>query len=164
MGFVAIVLVALAVYGGLYFSTRANAALHNVRPAAVARHTKSSTITLHAAKVGKYGTILVNQAGHALYVFAPDGAKKVNCNSSCQSYWPPFVGPAHGDAKAGAGVKQSLIGSDPNPATKGRIVTYNGWPLYTYLGDSAADEATGQDIDESGGYWWVMRASGKLVK
>lgn len=121
-------------------------------------------VTVKAEKVGSLGTVLVSSGGYALYVFAPDNAKKVTCNSDCQSIWPPEVAPASGDATAGPGVKQSLIGSLPNPATGGRIVTYDGWPLYTYVADHAPGQATGQNLDLNGGYWWVITPSGKLIK
>jgi hypothetical protein len=60
---------------------------------------------------------------------------------------------------AGPGVKSSLLGSDPDPAG-GRVVTYNGWPLYTYASDIQSGMATGQGLDLSGGKWYVMRTSG----
>ena len=40
------------------------------------------------------------------------------------------------------------------------MVTYNGWPLYTYTGDVEAGQATGQAIDLNGGPWYVLRPSG----
>ena len=36
--------------------------------------------------------------------------------------------------KAAGTAKQRLLGSDRDPAG-GRVVTYHGWPLYTYVGD-----------------------------
>jgi len=41
------------------------------------------------------------------------------------------------------------------------LVTYNGWPLYTYTQDGSPDEDSGQNILLNGGYWWVLRADGK---
>ncbi len=119
-------------------------------------------IYIRAANVKKVGSVLVNGAGRVLYVFAPDGAKKVTCNLTCQGYWPAVTVPAGAVVKAQGAVEQRLLGTDPNPATHERVVTYNGWPLYTYLGDSAPSEDTGQNIDLSGGYWWVMHPNGKI--
>jgi hypothetical protein len=56
-----------------------------------------------------------------------------------------------------------LLGSDPDP-TGGRVVTYNKWPLYTWLGDRAAGQATGQAVNANGGLWYVLNASGTPVK
>ena len=36
--------------------------------------------------------------------------------------------------------------------------TYDGHPLYTYIGDSAPGQARGNKIDLNGGYWYEVRA------
>jgi len=43
-------------------------------------------------------------------------------------------------------------------------LTVNGWPMYTYAGDAAAGDATGQGKNLSGGLWWVVDPSGAWVK
>jgi hypothetical protein len=53
--------------------------------------------------------------------------------------------------------------SDPDPSG-GWVVTYNGWPLYTYRSDVEPGSDNGQDIDLNGGYWYVIRPSGEPVK
>ena len=45
----------------------------------------------------------------------------------------------------------------------GRVITYQGWPLYTYLGDASPGHAAGQGKNDDGGYWYVMRPSGQIV-
>lgn len=55
------------------------------------------------------------------------------------------------------------IGSDPNPSG-GRVVTYAGWPLYTYVADSSPGSHAGQGVNLNGGLWYVMSASGKAIK
>ena len=143
-------------------SAAASVAQAGSRTAASPR-SRTIIIYVRAAKVGKLGSVLVNGAGRVLYVFAPDGGKKkVTCDASCQSFWPAATVPAHAVVKALGAVKQRLIGTALNPVTHELVVTYNGWPLYTYLGDSRPDEATGQNIDLSGGYWWVMNPNGKI--
>jgi len=56
-------------------------------------------------------------------------------------------------------LRASLLGSDPDPGG-GRVVTYHGWPLYTYENDAQPGQATGQAIDNDGGQWYVLRPSG----
>jgi hypothetical protein len=63
---------------------------------------------------------------------------------------------------AGPGVRPGLLGSLPNPGG-GRVVTYHGWPLYTYLGDAGPGHAGGQREDDDGGFWYVMRPSGQFA-
>jgi predicted lipoprotein with Yx(FWY)xxD motif len=121
----------------------------------------NASVRIDTAKIGKLGTVLVTSTGHVLYMFQPDKHTKVACNSDCQSIWPPLVAPKTGVAKATGKAKQSLIGSYKNPYDGRRIVTYYGWPLYTYVTDRAPDAANGQNVDLDGGYWWVIRADGK---
>jgi predicted lipoprotein with Yx(FWY)xxD motif len=65
-------------------------------------------------------------------------------------------------AAVGAGVSAGLLGTVPDPGG-GRVVTYHGWPLYTYLGDASPGHAAGQGKNDDGGYWYVMRPSGQIV-
>jgi len=44
-----------------------------------------------------------------------------------------------------------------------RVVTYAGWPLYTYAGDVAAGEANGQGLNLNGDSWFVMNPAGKAL-
>ncbi len=108
------------------------------------------------------GAVLVNAEGHTLYTFGPDQRSKVTCVSSCASLWPPLK-LASGETAAGSPqLKGSLLGSDPDPEG-GRVVTYAGWPLYTYAADATAGQDNGQAIATSGGRWYVITPSGKVV-
>ncbi len=108
-------------------------------------------------------SVLVNSQGLTLYTFAPDQAKKVTCTGSCAQVWPPLKIPAGQKASASAGVKASLVSSVPDPSG-GRVVTYNGWPLYTYKGDHAAGADGGQGLNLNGGVWWVIGPSGTPIR
>jgi predicted lipoprotein with Yx(FWY)xxD motif len=119
-------------------------------------------IMVEAAPVGKLGTVLVTNKGFALYMFAPDAARHVTCTGGCATAWPPLLVQAGQTIAAGPGVRPGLLGTDPNPGG-GRVVTYHGWPLYTYLGDAAAGHAAGQAADDDGGDWYVLRPSGQIV-
>jgi predicted lipoprotein with Yx(FWY)xxD motif len=122
----------------------------------------TASVKVMVRKVPKLGSILVDSKGHTLYMFVPDKQKKVTCVKICAAVWPPLklVGKK---AVAGNGVKASLLGSDKNPAG-GRVVTYNKWPLYTYVSDLAPGQAKGQALNLNGGYWYVLSPSGKLIK
>lgn len=121
-----------------------------------------SSVKVQARKLPKLGEVLVSASGRTLYVFAPDKASKVSCSASCQSVWPPLAAPASGKAAAIAPLNSALIGSDPNPVG-GRVVTYDGWPLYTFVGDSGPGTANGQGKVLNGGTWHVISPSGKPV-
>src|SRR5436853_91909 len=63
----------------------------------------------------------------------------------------------------GRQAKAALLGSDRNPAG-GRVVTYNKWPLYTYVADTAPGQAKGQALNLNGGLWYVLSPSGKVIR
>lgn len=115
--------------------------------------TKAATVS--TKKVGKLGTILVNSKGFTLYMFVPDKQKKVTCKGNCAVVWPPLKAK---NPTAGGAAKKSLLGND------GPVVTYNRWPLYTYVSDTKPGQAKGQAIKQSGGLWYVLSASGKVIK
>ena len=123
----------------------------------------SGGVTITTKTIKPYGAVLVNSLGHTLYVFAPDKAKKVTCVSACASIWPPAKLSSGTKASGSGQVKASLLGSDPNPSG-GSVVTYNGWPLYTYVTDTAPGVAHGEAINSSGGLWYVISPSGKVIK
>ena len=50
------------------------------------------------------------------------------------------------------------------PTPKGvDVVTYAGWPLYTYAADSGPGTANGQDLNANGGLWYVIAPSGAVI-
>jgi predicted lipoprotein with Yx(FWY)xxD motif len=122
-----------------------------------------SEVVISAKSVSGLGKILVGSNGKTLYMFVPDKQKQVTCFNTCAKIWPPVFLPAGAKLVASGGVKQSLLGSDKDKAG-GRVVTYNGWPLYGYLGDVKPGTAYGQATDQSGGYWYVLSTSGAVIK
>jgi predicted lipoprotein with Yx(FWY)xxD motif len=98
--------------------------------------------------------VLTNARGYTLYWFAPDTPTKSTCYGTCAVYWPPVTG----SPVAGPGVTGKLGTIERSGgATQ---VTYDGHPLYTYVGDSAPGQATGNNINLNGGLWYEMAASG----
>jgi predicted lipoprotein with Yx(FWY)xxD motif len=107
---------------------------------------------LDTAKIGGV-TVLTSAKGFTLYWFAPDTPSKSNCNGGCAAYWPPVTGtPA-----AGPGVPGKLGTIKRSDGTM--QATYNGHPLYTYIGDTAPGQAHGNNINLNGGLWHEMTAS-----
>jgi predicted lipoprotein with Yx(FWY)xxD motif len=122
----------------------------------------SSPVQVAVRTLPGLGPVLVNGQGRTVYVFKPDNAKKVTCVGQCASIWPPLAISA-GQKPATAGpVKAALVSSDPSPSG-GRVVTYDGWPLYLYVADPMPGTAHGQAINSSGGLWYVISASGTVI-
>jgi predicted lipoprotein with Yx(FWY)xxD motif len=152
IGFVAAVASAVALSAAVWSGTGAASARHLTR-----------TPTVTTRKVGKLGVILVNGKGRTLYMFVPDKRKRVTCKGSCAVIWPPLKIKAGQKPTAGGRAKKSLLGTYKIASGK-RVVSYNRWPLYTYITDTKPGQATGQGINNSGGLWYVLSPSGKVIK
>ena len=92
-------------------------------------------------------SLLTDARGLTLYSFAPDTSTKSACYGSCAAYWPPVTG----TPSAGAGVTGTLGTINRTDGTK--QATYDGHPLYTYIGDSAPGTASGNNLNLNGGLW-----------
>jgi predicted lipoprotein with Yx(FWY)xxD motif len=118
-----------------------------------------STLTVRSSS---YGAILFNGRGHALYAFTRDRrGGPSRCYGACARAWPVYF--ATGRLVVGKGVKRSLIGTVRRRDGR-RQVTYNGRPLYSYVGDTRAGQVSCQNVAEYGGTWLVMRPTGALVR
>jgi predicted lipoprotein with Yx(FWY)xxD motif len=140
-GSVAVVsVVALAVLGGSVAAAGSSAAT-------------AAGGTLQTIRIGGV-TVLANAKGLTLYSFAPDTATRSACYGTCAVYWPPVTGPV----TAGPGITGKLA---TIKRSDGSIqATYDGHPLYTYVGDSAAGQANGNNLNLNGGLWREVPASG----
>jgi predicted lipoprotein with Yx(FWY)xxD motif len=98
--------------------------------------------------------VLTNSAGFTLYSFAPDTSTTSKCTGSCTTYWPPVKGPA----TAGSGVTGTVSVITRSDGTM--QATYDGHPLYTYVGDSAPGQNKGNGLNLSGGLWHEVPVSG----
>jgi predicted lipoprotein with Yx(FWY)xxD motif len=108
--------------------------------------TGGSGQTLDAKSVGG-AKLLTNSQGFTLYTFAPDKTNKSVCYGDCASYWPPVPG----NMSAGPGVS-GKIGTIKR--TDGSTqATYDGRPLYTYVGDKSPGQDGGNNINLNGGLW-----------
>jgi len=99
-------------------------------------------------------TVLTNAQGFTLYWFARDTSGTSNCNGACAQYWPPVIGAstAAADVSGTLGTIQRADGSNQT--------TFDGHPLYTYAGDSAPGQDTGNGITLYGGVWHQVAAPG----
>jgi predicted lipoprotein with Yx(FWY)xxD motif len=99
-------------------------------------------------------TVLTNAKGFTLYSFAPDTPSASRCYGSCTVYWPPVTG----TVTAGPGVTGTL--GTIKRTGGGTQVTYDGHPLYTYIGDTAPGQARGNNLNLNGGLWHEIVVSG----
>ena len=109
-----------------------------------------------ALKTGKAGgvTVLTNAKGLTVYTFAADSPGKSNCYGSCAAYWPPVTG----SPSAAPGIPGTFGTTTRTDGTK--QVTWNGHPLYTYVGDHGPGSASGNNLNINGGLWKEIPVSG----
>jgi predicted lipoprotein with Yx(FWY)xxD motif len=119
--------------------------------------TSSRTATVKVAQ-RSVGKILVDSEGRTLYLFRKDSRNKSACFDLCADNWPPLR--VSGTPKAGRGVRAGLLGSIKRSDGK-RQVTYNGHPLYRFVGDAGAGDVNGQGLSAFGARWYVVSPSGK---
>lgn len=102
------------------------------------------------------GEILASD-GATLYAFLPDDAGPSTCSGDCAVAWPPLE--ASGDLSLGEGLDAADFATAPR-SEGGEQVTFFGWPLYFYSGDSAPGDVTGQGLGNS---WYVIGPDGTLI-
>lgn len=108
--------------------------------------------------MGEFGEMVVDGDGMTVYVFdddTPDSGES-SCTGACVGLWPAVT------VEATPPVVEGVTGTVGTITTADgeTHVTLNGWPLYTYAGDSAAGDTSGQGVD---GLWWVVDPSGQKV-
>jgi predicted lipoprotein with Yx(FWY)xxD motif len=124
-----------------------------------AKSADSGAANVSTASTGA-GKILVDAQGRAMYAFAADSKGKSNCNGSCLTYWPA-VSAGSKTPKASAGVTATFGVLHRQDGTA--QLTVDGYPMYTYVGDTKPGATTGQGKNLSGGLWWVVAPSGKWI-
>ena len=157
----ALIAVALAVTACGTGSGEAGSAYGNQATATTPATPASSPVqtVVLKAETTRAGMVLANGSGLTLYYFSVDkpGSGKSLCTGGCATAWPPLAVPV----KAPAGVHlPGPLGMITRPGGV-RQVTLNGFPVYTFVGDKAPGQVTG---DGKEGVWHVVKlgASGPV--
>ena len=106
------------------------------------------------------GMALVDEDGKALYLWEADKNGTSTCSGACAAAWPPVT--TSGAPVAGSGVDKALLGTVKR-ADGIEQVTYNGHPLYYYVGDTGPGTAKGQGSKDFGASWYVLSAKGVKI-
>jgi len=132
-------------------------------PSSAMQSPSTASATVEATSVSGVGTVLVSGSGLTLYLLTADRPNHPTCTSApCITTWHPLVLSGGGSPSGGMGAKSSLLGTATTPS--GTQVTYKGWPLYTFSGDSGPGQAAGEGIQSFGGTWYAVSPSGTAVK
>jgi predicted lipoprotein with Yx(FWY)xxD motif len=115
-----------------------------------------------------YGLTLTDALGRTLYLFEGDTSPDASlCAGACATIWIPMAlqaGQAGPLPMAGSiAIQQNLINGFVR--TDGLFqVTYNGHPLYYYLGDGGSATTTyGEGINQFGSFWYLVGPSGSAL-
>jgi predicted lipoprotein with Yx(FWY)xxD motif len=107
---------------------------------------QGGSVTIGTSSVPGVGTVLVDAKGFTLYDLASEAGGTIMCTGSCATNWPPLLLPAGMmSATAGSGISASKLGTITRP-DGGTQVTYGGKPLYLFVGDQRAGQASGQGV------------------
>lgn len=108
-------------------------------------------------RIADYGRVLATARGRSLYLLRTARGAPAPCRDGCRSIWPPLlVASSVHRVRAGPGVR-GTIGLVPRDGEQ--QVTDNGYPLYTFAGDTARGQSNGEGIASFGGTWDLVRAS-----
>ncbi|MFP5388539.1 MAG: hypothetical protein ACLGG5_04490 [Thermoleophilia bacterium] len=126
------------------------------KPAATTASSEGAPITVGTATgVGK---VLVDSNGMTLYYFQKDQNGESTCYGACEQGWPPLT--TEGAPQAGEGAMASKLGTTKRK--DGTVqVTYNKWPLYTFVEDKKPGEDNGTDSKAFGASWYPLHPNGE---
>jgi len=99
----------------------------------------------------QFGSYLTNETFFTLYRYLsdPQNGRISTCNGNCAKIWPPFY-------VEDLTVNPELRSGDFDTITRedgSKQLTYKGWPLYLYAGDTKPLETNGQAVN---GLWFVV--------
>ena len=123
---------------------------------ATASQAASRRLTLKSETVSSLGAhVLAAPNGRTLYRLKPETARHLLCKTACLQFWKPLT--VHSKSTV-VKLPKGMTGKI-GFLTRGKKkfqVTVKGLPLYTYVGDSKAGQAAGQNVMTFGGTWLVL--------
>lgn len=106
------------------------------------------------ARVGSTdaGDVLIDAEGFTIYQFANDQIGVSNCADPCSATWPAVSGDTAIDIRQLDATQFGTITRDDGSIQ----LTFDGWPLYNYIGDEFPGDANGVNIGD--GVWSALNA------
>ena len=106
------------------------------------------------------GHILVDANGRTLYLFKGDRPNVSTLSAAGQAIWPLFT--ATTTPRALSGTVAGRIGTVAHAGGAAQV-TYNGHPLYYYVGDHSPGQTSGQGLNQFGALWYILSTNGNAV-
>jgi predicted lipoprotein with Yx(FWY)xxD motif len=117
----------------------------------------NSAISVQQTSLGK---TLTDANGCALYLFAADKPNASALSAAGRAFWPSCTAANKPSATGGA------VGGDIGTVTSANgaaQVSYNGHPLYYFIGDHNPGQTTGQALNQFGARWYVLAPAGAAI-
>lgn len=127
--------------------------------APAAGHAASTGTLIRVIDHARFGPILFDGRGQAIYAFTYDRGTRSRCYGGCARAWPPVY--TRGAPRAGRNVRRGLLGTTRRRDGR-RQVTYAGRPLYFYVNEGRR-QVFCHRVFSFGGLWLVVRPSGRVV-
>jgi len=111
---------------------------------------------IQLATDAKFGTIITDNSGKTLYMFANDVAGTPTCTGGCETVWPIYYS---ADISTDMNINSAEVG-EITRADGRKQSTYKGYPLYYYQSDVATGDTKGDGV---GGIWFVAKPDYSLM-
>ena len=102
------------------------------------------------------GNVLVDSRGLTLYAYTKDKHGTSTCTGVCAQAWPPAT--VTGTITVSSGLPASMFSTITRPDHTKQLAAA-GRPLYTFSGDRARGDATGQGM----GDFYAVAPTGRLI-
>ena len=107
-------------------------------------------LTVMVASTDTLGRVLTDPNGHTLYRLDQERDGSIACFQLCTDSRKPLLNPPGAELRLPPGIAGTL-GTVSRPDGAGDQVTYDGSPLYTYVGDLQPADTDGVDL-----HWSVI--------
>lgn len=114
---------------------------------------------LSVEQTREFGPYIADSDGRALYLLEGEADGEADCYAGCAQVWRPFIAPQSSPEAVGPSVQENLIGTVRREDGSAQV-TYNGHPLYYYVRDLGPGQATGQDVTDAWGEWYLVTPDG----
>ena len=127
--------------------------------AAAPPHRASAPAVLETVRT-RLGVVLADRGGRTVYEFTADQPGHSVCTAGCLQFWPFVAAPATIPSDAASMTARLGI---LHRADGGRQLTVNGYPIYTFAGDTGPGSTAGQGQRLDAGVWRALTPAGARI-
>jgi predicted lipoprotein with Yx(FWY)xxD motif len=121
---------------------------------AQAKDMTNLVVTLNVRTHPTLGDYLTDGDGKTLYIFLDDIDGTSHCYDTCTTLWLPLL--TREVPRAASGLNQTILAVTSREDRLSQV-TYNGYPLYYFVGDTKPGDMYGQNWQDR---WYVLSPQG----